>query len=303
MITIDPSYDIILTYSPIVEITGHVFECFDYYLMLRNRYKVGILFLDGMNIDQLKVAFESKYIVPFDQVENDIIMIKYLDHTDKIYKFGQHTIVILTDGNIDSLNDKHIFLATTKLLGFMCGNYNFERVKINNHIIYLQDYRIYGKNRFFQSYDYIKKLPFKYYRKSSRKYQNVGMMYVTYACRKITPDVVRQYHLKSGCARSLLVVPYKLDEYDNIDEVEQVEAPVKDFFDQFDTYIYTPVQRKFDCSPRLVTECFFHKKQILIDLPYVDCGLQTRYTDCKNDISKLDLTESDDIIKIIDKLR
>ena len=225
------NYDVVLTYSPIIEITGHIFECFDYYLMLRKKYKVGILFLDGMNYEQLKTAFESKYIVPFSEIENDIIIMKYSDHPDKIYKFGKHTIVILTDGNIDSLNDKHIFLSTTKLLGFMCGNYNFERVKINNHIIYLQDYRIYGKNKFFKSYDYVKKLPFEYYKKSTRTYQNVGMMYVTYACRKVTPDVIYQYHLKSGCTKSILVVPYKLNEYDDIDDVIQIQAPVKDFFD------------------------------------------------------------------------
>jgi len=35
MIKIDEKYDVVLTYSPISEITGHVFECFDYYLFLR----------------------------------------------------------------------------------------------------------------------------------------------------------------------------------------------------------------------------------------------------------------------------
>jgi len=62
---------------------------------------------------------------------------------------------------------------------------------------------------------------------------------------------------------------------------------------KFDTYIYTPVQRQFDCSPRLVTECFLHKKNVLIDLPYVDIGLQTRYNDCKKDIEQLNLKEND----------
>lgn len=50
MIKIDDSYDIVLTYSPIIEITGHIFECFDYYLFLRNKYKVGILFFAGLNL-------------------------------------------------------------------------------------------------------------------------------------------------------------------------------------------------------------------------------------------------------------
>ena len=128
------------------------------------------------------------------------------------------------------------------------------------------------------------------------------MMYVTYACRKITPDVVREYHERSGCSKTILVVPYKLQEYDEIDDVMQVIAPVQDFFDKFDTYIYTPVERHFDCSPRLITECFLHKKNIMIDLPYVDVGLQTRYNDCKNNFDKLNLTEDDQIFTIVDSL-
>ena len=300
MIEIDSKYDVILTYSPISEITGHVFECFDYYLFLRNYYKVGILFMEGLNMQQLKTAFESKYVFKFDDIENDIMQ---LDHQtlikERIYKFGPKTVVILCDGNIRSLADKNIFLATNKLLGFMCGQYNFEQVKINNHITYLQDYRIYGENKYFKSYDYVKKLPFQYYRQIHREKQNVGMMYVTYACRKITPDVIKQYHEMSGCSRSLLVVPYKLEEYDCIDDVDQVLAPLDNFFEQFDIYIYTPVERKFDCSPRLVTECIFYNKEVLINLNYVDIGLQTRYNDAKNNIRSLQLDDNDEIREII----
>ena len=48
-----------------------------------------------------------------------------------------------------------------------------------------------------------------------------------------------------------------------------------------------------------MTECFLHKKKVLIDLPYVDAGLQTRYSDCVNNLQSLDLKEGDDILKII----
>ena len=47
MIQIDKTYDVILTHSPIYEITGHIFECFDYYLFLRQFYKVGIISTHG----------------------------------------------------------------------------------------------------------------------------------------------------------------------------------------------------------------------------------------------------------------
>lgn len=297
-------YDVVLTYSPIAEITGHLFECFDYYLFLRNYYRVGILFLDSLNEQQVETAFESKYIFKYADIKNDVTYVSKdeLKQTT-IISFDKNTVVLLTDGNIKSLEHRRIVLATTKLYGFMCGDYEFHLMHTNKNITYLQDYRIYGRNSNFRSYNYVKKLPFKYYRKSTKKFDNTGLMYVTYACRKVTPMVIDEYHRLSGCSKSLLVVPYKLPEYDHIDNVEQVLAPLPNFFDRFDTYIYTPVHRKFDCSPRLVTECFLQNKRVFLHLDYMDIGLETRYNDCKSNFESLNLTENDAILDIIEKSR
>ena len=304
MIQIDKSYDIILTYSPIKEITGHIFECFDYYLFLRNYYKVGILSIDSLTEDKLRVAFNSKYNINYDEIKNDVFFVteQQLKNTT-IISFGKNTVVLLTDGNIKSLEHRKIILATSKLMGFMCGDYEFHLMQTNKNIIYLQDYRIYGRNKNFKSFNYVKKLPFKYYKKSTRIFDNTGLFYVTYACRKVTPQIIQDYHEMSGCKKSLLVVPYKLPEYDYIDGVEQIEAPLPDFFDRFDTYIYTPVHRKFDCSPRLVTECFMQNKNVYMNIDYMDIGLQTRYNDCKNNLEGLNLKDGDDILEIIDRIK
>lgn len=106
----------------------------------------------------------------------------------------------------------------------------------------------------------------------------------------------------SGCSKTLLVVPYKINEYNNIANVEQVVAPIPNFFEQFDTYIYTPVPRQFDCSPRLVTECFLYGKKVYMNLDYIDIGLQTRYNDCVNNLESLILKEGDDILKHIEQV-
>ena len=39
---------------------------------------------------------------------------------------------------------------------------------------------------------------------------------MTYVCRKVGPGVVVDYFARSGCTSSILVVPYKLAEYDGI---------------------------------------------------------------------------------------
>ena len=42
------------------------------------------------------------------------------------------------------------------------------------------------------------------------------MMYGTYVCRKVEPSVIESFFKKSGCSKALLIVPYKLPEYDTI---------------------------------------------------------------------------------------
>ena len=304
---IDEKYDVILTFSPINEITGHIFECFDYYLFLRDYYKVGILFLGSINEEKLRNVFNDKYILNFDDVKNDFIIIPSENlKNNKMIILGKNTVVILCDGNIHQLQLYGIHLITRKLLGFLCAEKEesyVDKISMYKHIIYLKDYRIYSNNNFFKSYNYVKKLPFKWYKKSKRQYDNTGMMYVTYACRKIDAETIKKYHQMSKCNQTLLVVPFKLSEYENIDNVIQMEAPIKDFFNSFDTYIYTPVQRKFDCSPRLVTECFLHNKKVIMNLDYDDLGLQTRYNDCVENLESLNLKENDDIIQIIEEVK
>lgn len=45
------------------------------------------------------------------------------------------------------------------------------------------------------------------------------------------------------------------------------------------------------------------KKKVLIDLDYVDLGLQTRVKDCRENLESLDLRDGDAIVDIISKAR
>ena len=305
MVYINPKYDIILTYSPIIEITGHIFECFDYYLFLRNYFNVGILFFSGLSMPKLKTAWQSKYDVDFNEVENDILQVQAPQHNQQkvLYKFGEKTIVVLTDGNYAALDYYNIILVTKHLLAFKCQDFSETRPIFHKQLIYLQDNRIYGHDKWFQTINYVKKIPFKYYKKAQHVDESIGMMYTTYVCRKVTPDIIAKYHRLSGCKSSMLIVPYALPEYDNISNVVQIVAPVENLFDKFGTYIYTPIQRQFDCSSRLVTECFMQGKKVIKQLDYYDLALETRYSDCVNRLNSLNLTIDDSILDIIKSIR
>lgn len=305
MVYINSKYDVVLTYSPIIEITGHIFECFDYYLFLRNYFKVGILFFSGLDMSKLKIAWQSKYVVDFAEVQNDILQVQAPQHNQQkvLYKFGEKTIVILADGNYAALDYYNIILVTKYLLAFKCQDFSETRPIFHKQLIYLQDNRVYGIDKQFQTINYVKKIPFKYYKKAKQIDQNIGMMYTTYICRKVTPNTIEKYHRLSGCKSSMLIVPYALPEYNNIQNVVQMVAPVENLFDRFGTYIYTPIQRQFDCSSRLVTECFMQGKRVIKQLDYYDRALETRYDDCANRLDSLNLTSDDSILDIIKSIR
>lgn len=64
--------------------------------------------------------------------------------------------------------------------------------------------------------------------------------------------------------------------------------------------MYLPVARHFDCSPRLVAECFFHGKRLFQANNYADPGFDVRLRDCREDFGSLWLRdERDDIDEIV----
>lgn len=166
-------YEVVLTFSPIEEITGHVFEVFDYYLFLRDYFRVGMLFLGSISVDKLKIAFNSKYVERFENVKKDLIYYSVNDiKTGKnIFCFDRNAFVLLCDGNIQALECWKVRLLTKKLYGFLC--FTDEQLlnktwssSLVSQITYLQDFRVYKKsNPRFKTIHYVKKLPFKHYQK------------------------------------------------------------------------------------------------------------------------------------------
>lgn len=299
---VEPGYDVALTYSPIIEITGHLFECFDYYLFLRERYRVCILLFGGMKPDALRTAFESKYSADFGEVEKDIRFIDGFSRENKLDIYvPAKTFLLVTDGNLKAAAYAGIHFVARRIYCFLCEPDPGDFPGLPRNVTYLQDYRIYGKNTLHSSVDYVKKLPFRHYRSCAEVDRKLGMMYMTYVCRKVSPEVVADYLRMSGCESAMLVTPYRLPEYDGIPGITQTTAPVERFFDRFGTYIYLPVARKLDCSSRLIAECRMHGKDVFMRLDYEDRALSVRMEDAYGDIGRLDLKDGDPILDIVER--
>lgn len=81
-----------------------------------------------------------------------------------------------------------------------------------------------------------------------------------------------------------------------------IKPPVCNLFNRFSAYVYTPVPRKFDCSPRFLAECVHYGREVIfhnIDYWDEDKGLYWRWWDIQHDFQSLSLTDNDDIVTIL----
>lgn len=308
MILIPKDYEVLLTYSPISEVTGHIYEVFEYYLLLRKHYRTAMFFhAPGLRKESIINSLKDKYRISWESYAHDFY------HSDRLERIigAESCVTILCDGNIKSLWDSRIVLATPVLLGFRCGNYDFDSVRVEtsqfNNFTFLQDYRVYATQKCpFSTIDYRKKFNFPAFRNREACVCNTdtALMYLTRNCRYLSLSGVREVMEAFPHDRYIVLTPTP-DEYKALKstKVLVVQPPIYPFFNSFSTYIYTPVPRRFDCSPRLITECAFYGKEVQYFLgeDYYDIGLQVRKSDIEADPSLqcLTLQEDDSIIDIV----
>jgi len=310
----------VLTYTWSLEekdrICGHTFEVFDYYLFLKDRgITTKILIQDKISIELLQKVYEDKYNYkqyPFPEHDINIIF-----KPEKIIAPN----IIYTSG-LDLLHPK---LITNNLISFRCNkdiDYNIFIKKYPN-IKILQDKRIYNKT--LNSIHYIKKFYFPAYKElknsssnlATKKEQNKKLIYLNSNLRILTKiqikNLIKKYSYDNSGKDLIFVSGNQLSEkqlllFSNYNLDINI-APVENLFEKFNTYIYTSIQRQFDCSPRLLTESFFYKKNIFFDFNfkdyagpnYGDTGLYWRWYDIQNNFKDLILKENDLLLKVLNE--
>lgn len=254
-------------------ICGHVYEVIDYYMILKSHFNVGILFAERFELDL------SKYDFTEEEIDGIHKAITYCDKPSLL----QGTNILFTDGGV--VNNKDKILLFKNIFYFACGN---KEVKENDkdNVYILQDNR---------AYDPVKKNGIDYKKrvlldrlKPILSYEDRPMVYATTNCREANLE---------GLPENTLVISNK--EYEGF---ETTAPPIANIFEKFHTYIYTPVPRHWDCSPRFIVECAYFNKEVIyhnIDYWEEDKGLYWRKWDIDNDFDSLFLKEDDNIICII----
>lgn len=291
IVKLDPSYDLWLSYSWSNNnhgICGHTFEVIDYYYILKHNFRVGILLAEDIDWPTFESSIRSKYAFS----DQEILDIKNNTVFENRPSLVSGRNILFTDGGV--VNMSAVTLLFDNVFYFACGN---KEIKNNDkkNVWILQDDRVYEPVKL-NGVNYKKKILFD-------KLKSIGpapdkiLLYATKNCRDIDDyDQFRSY------GKPLLVITNKENKPKDREGFTFVVPPVEDIFEQFSTYIYTPIKRKWDCSPRFIAECKYYGKPVIfhnIDYWEEDHGLRWRQWDIENDFDSLYLRDSDDLVNIL----
>lgn len=264
------NYDIVLTTSFEFKfgITGHLFEMIDYYYAIKQYTNLTpcLLLADGTTKEELQKALNSKY--------ENLVVENVIEHVCP--KVILANSILITDGS-HRLNNCEILAKRIYL--FRCSESDFKPfTKFNSSVFLLQDFEIYNERYEdlpITVIDYKKKILFEKYKRFNGPTNNVAMFYLTSLCRALSQEELDKS-----------ISTYKFDDYIVItDDISRYsgknvyQIPVDNLWDKFDTYIYTSIPRKQDCSSRFILECLYYGKKVFYNIDYYDRALEVRKKD------------------------
>lgn len=275
-------------------ICGHTYEVIEYFYILSKYFKVYILICNDITWEIFEKALR-KYNFSDEVVAlyKERVIIKS-DVTLLICKN-----IIIVDGFMDFIIKKRVI--ADNIILFACSDLSIKD-NTQDNVFILQDNRIYkeGKN----TINYKKKILFDKMKptKHVETISQDNLLYTTSVCRQLTNEDYNNI-LKLYDGKFLIINSDGKIQVKN-DRLKYMMSPVDNIFEKFSTYIYTPINRKWDCSSRFIAECKFFDKQVQyynIDEQYlnIDIALRWRKYDVEKDFKSLYLQEDDEIINII----
>jgi len=298
---------------------GHLFECIEYYYLFKTEYITRLgrsmnpaiyLAYDDFTKEDLRKIVESKYSFSPKEVDN-LLDDTYIETIDefmgyKIQDFRNVTTAVFVEG-YDLLQMHHfgMFTLANHLIALRCAPAGEEYKELR---FSKTDFKVFQDNRVYSDelpditvVNHTKNILFNKLKLYKSQERNSAFIYISTDCRELPENyvesVLKFYSDFSKIYVSVLdAEPFKHLE---TDRVKFLVPPIESFHRLFDTMIYLPVGRKFDCSSRLIPECtYYGKKVIFHDISYQDLGLEVRIQDCR-DIMNLQLTRKDKLFRII----
>ena len=308
---LDKSYDlfITMTWSGDTDhgVSGHLYEIIEYYQLLKNHFKVGILICEDLSWEVIKKAISTKYNLNQTQITNIKNNITFANRPK--YVVGRN--ILFVDGGFTRTMLRYgVALLFDNIFSFRCSNLDFHYNLPYKNVTLLQDNRVYNDEDNKISINYKKKIKFDIFKDIQKPIYDTALLYITTNCRKLCDDniidVVLQYKFDRYVILSNNNINYK-EKFKLFKNINFPEMPVENIFEKFNSYIYTPTRDKFDCSPRFIAECRFYNKDVIyhdINENYlkIDTGLKYRKYDIENDFKSINLEEDDNIIEIIQNI-
>ena len=314
---LDKSYDLFIsmTWSGDTNhgISGHLYEIIEYYFILKDKFKVGILICEDMTWETIEKAITTKYNLNEELIKQ--IKLNTLFANRPKYVTGNN--ILFVDGGFTRTMLRYgVTLLFKNIFSFRCSNKDFHYNLPYKNITLLQDQRVYNDNDSEISINYKKKINFDIFKNLSKNILETALLYVTSNCRKICDDYLLDIIVNNNFDNYIILSnengKYKR-RYKEFKNLNFPEMPVKNIFELFGTYIYTPTYlgkgqkaESFDCSPRFIAECKYFNKNIIyhdIDSKYLekDTGLKYRIQDINNNFDSIKLKDNDEIIEILKK--
>jgi hypothetical protein len=293
---IPEEYDLCLTYTygPYeTGMTGHIFECIEYYYILKKHFKPCIMIPEAtVSKEYLEKTIRDKYVFTNEEV---------CDILDNILIFDKPKLVrgkagLIVDAGFNKLASVGAHYLFDKVMVFPCDVFCY---KEKENVIAFQDDRIYGTEGVCESHHYIKKILLDKY-KPIGPADNKKLIYATKNARGLKEDYYTQ--IEKDIDGEFLLLTNAEIQMDLSDRFHIEEMPVQNLMEKFDTYVYTPIEKKWDCSPRFIVECKYYGKNVeyyQIDYLDVDHGLRWRIHDIEHNYDSLFLREDDEIIKLV----
>lgn len=295
-------YDLVFTTSFFYThgVSGHLYELIDYYYICKQSgINSAILLSDGITFELFKVAVIDKYNFSDEELAD------MLDNTFECYRprIIMANNICIVDGSWRMLDctvyAKNVFLLRCSEDDF---TYFDEHKSIKNTHL-MQDFNLYPE-RFAELninvVDYVKKILWQKYHQPSIVTTGTALLYLTTNCRVLPVDDIRKVLDKYQYSK-YLIVTNEPDVYAELQSgrVTVAQAPIKDIFECFDTYIYTATPKRADCSPRFIVECEVFGKNVVYEIDYNDQGIECRKRAIEQDVTSLMLTADDYFVKYV----